>query len=132
MSQNTSVNYIKCVGTAFEQKILAQPTNDSRSKFNFLHSTDPYHKYYKYKVIETQEGPEAAKAQFEASGGVGAAPSGAVEQDKPEDEAPPPTQELRKPDDEKYAVHVPAGLTFQVRQLVTGCYSILKRPCSKE
>lgn len=84
-----------------------------------MNSTDPYHKYYKYKITEAKDGPEAAKAQFEAAGGTGATPSGADEQDKQEEEAPPPTQELRKPDDEKYAVHVPAGLSFQVPSLHT-------------
>lgn len=86
-----------------------------------MNSTDPYHKYYKYKITEIKDGPEAAKAQFEAAGGTGATPSGEAEQDKPEEQAPPPTQELRKPDDEKFAVHVPAGLSFQVRP----CYSLV-------
>ena len=97
-------------GTAFEQKILAQPKN---VKFNFLHTTDPYHKYYQYKITEVKDGPEAAKAQFQASNSSTAAqPAEAAPQ--VEEEAPPPTQELKRPDDEKYTAHIPAGLSPQV------------------
>jgi hypothetical protein len=101
-----------CTGTAFEQKILAQPKN---VKFNFLHTTDPYHKYYKFKITEIKEGPDAAKAAFATTSTPGSEASAAVPEKPVEQEVvPPPTQELRKPDDEKYTAHVPAGLTPQV------------------
>jgi splicing factor 3A subunit 1 len=97
-------------GTAFEQKILAQPKN---VKFNFLHSTDPYHKYYQYTITEVKEGPEAAKAAFQASNSA-TAQIAEVVQPQAEEEAPPPTQELKKPEEEKYTAHIPAGLSPQV------------------
>lgn len=113
-------------GTAFEQKILAQPKN---VKFNFLHTTDPYHKYYQYKITEVKDGPDAAKAQFQASNSSTAAqPAEAAPQ--AEEEAPPPTQELKRPDDEKYTAHIPAGLSPQVHtpSFLATALHILQRP----
>ena len=39
---------IPCAGLTFEKKILANEANNV--KFNFLRSTDPYHKYYRHKA----------------------------------------------------------------------------------
>ena len=83
-------------------------------KFNFLQPTDPYNKYYRYKIMESKEGPEAAKAAFQASGNGIGAPAPATVTAGPTAAAlavPPPTQELEKPSDELYTVHVPNGLS---------------------
>lgn len=110
--ETSILTYIICsVGTAFEQKILAQPKN---VKFNFLHTTDPYHKYYQYKITEVKDGPEAAKAAFQASNSSSTAQLAEAAVPQVEEEAPPPTQELKKPEDEKYTAHIPAGLSPQV------------------
>lgn len=104
-------------GTDFEQKILAGPKN---VKFNFINVTDPYHKYYQYKILEAKEGTEAAQAAFADDGAAALAgkvapaaaePSAAVEE---EPEKPP----LVKPDDEKYTVHIPPGLTLQELDII--------------
>ena len=99
-------------GTEFEQKILAGPKN---VKFNFINATDPYHKYYQYKIIEAKEGEEAAQRAFADDGAGALSKSAAAAAAAPVQEAaaPPPTQELKKPDDEKYTAHIPPGLTFQ-------------------
>jgi splicing factor 3A subunit 1 len=90
---------------------LAQPKN---VKFNFLHTTDPYHKYYQYKITEVKEGPEAAKAAFQASNSLAGAQPTEIAQPQVEKEAPPPTQELKAPEEEKYTASIPAGLHPQV------------------
>jgi splicing factor 3A subunit 1 len=106
-------------GTEVEQKILAGPKN---VKFNFINPTDPYHKYYKYKILESKEGAEAAQAAFAAEGAAvltGAKQPGApaaVQPSPVEEEAP--TVPLVKPDDEKYTVHVPPGLTLQELDII--------------
>ena len=48
---STSTQWLRnafCAGLTFEKKILANEANNV--KFNFLRSTDPYHKYYRHKA----------------------------------------------------------------------------------
>lgn len=107
-------------GTDFERKILEGPKN---VKFNFINATDPYHKYYQYKVLEAKEGTAAAQAAFAQDGAASLAPdaaaaTAAAAATPAQPAAPPPTQELKKPDDEKYTAHIPPGLTFQELDII--------------
>lgn len=105
--------HLRFAGPEVEKKILA---GEKSVKFNFINPTDPYHKYYQYKLTEAKEGPEAAQAKFKDAGASALAPAAAAQQQAAqpaEPAAPPPTQELQKPADEKYTAHIPPGLTFQ-------------------
>lgn len=102
-------------GAEFEARILASEANNV--KFNFLQPTDPYHAYYRMRVKhfqepEDQQGGEAAPAK-EGTTAAAAATAAASAAAAAAAAAPAAvtTRPLEKPEDEKYTVHVPEGLT---------------------
>jgi hypothetical protein len=115
----SDASIVDCAGNEVEQKILAGPKN---VKFNFINPTDPYHKYYMYKVLESKEGTDAAQAAF-ASEGAGVLTGKQAGAPASASQAAPVVEEVPKaplvqPDDEKYTVHVPPGLTLQELDII--------------
>lgn len=77
-------------GLDFEKKIAADPTK--ADKFSFLKESDLYHKYYRYCILEAQEGTAAADAAFPKSDGVTANLAAAPAAEEAAQNVPPPTQ----------------------------------------
>lgn len=95
-------------GAEFEKKILANEKKNP--KFRFLTSSDPYNAYYQHKLAEFREKP----------GGTSQGPQGRTSAAVAPTHVPPPKDDLEKPEEELFTVHIPeemAALELDVIKL---------------
>ncbi|KAL3138387.1 hypothetical protein ABBQ32_006189 [Trebouxia sp. C0010 RCD-2024] len=92
-------------GTQFEGRILANEKDNP--KFNFLRTADPFHAYYRHMVTEHQKGTDGAQPAVAAQPDQQTA-----EQQKLAAGPAAGAVAVEPPEEEKYTVHVPEGLTY--------------------